>query len=1024
MSWQPHNIKLTDDQKKVVDHCEGPILVVAGAGTGKTTVLASRVVRLIEDRLADPKEILAVTYTRNSARDLLKRIARLWKGDDTTATVAQVADSGLKVGTFHAYCYELLRNAGHRFELIEDEDLYVLLRRRIEDLKLQYYVKAASPGVFIEGLTNFFKRCHDELRTPDDYDAYVARLVSKQIPLPRVTHTKHSDGMPEEEVLGRCREIARVFRYVEEMLAAENLGTYTHVITRAIDLLRDPKNSAQLERARKGARFVLIDEFQDSNVAQIELTRLLGGNGANVFAVGDPDQAIYRFRGATAGTFDQFLKTFGVERVKRVTMSDNRRSTDFILRSAYSVISGNPQITSVELLGGERWERKPLEHKRTRKEPEPVPPVLVRAWESLASEAAYVAQEIARMHRGDGRAWKDFAVLYRNHSHRNALVEQFMERNIPFTVTGLDLLETAEVRDLLAGLHAIVGRDPVSLLRVAALPRFNVEGEELRAVLAASEEDIKLESVLEKVQGGSAVITALDEVRRDVERMQNKALAACGIGQLHLGIPSSRDTMAFTSFVQDWGRKPRQVAGEGTLSEFLEYLEYFTEAGGRISAPEESDDDTPTTLRMEVGQTPDPRQPDDGVRLLTVHAAKGLEFPVVFVLQVSHPSFPARFREDLVEFPTELRDPDSRLQDRPNEVHKQEELRLFYVALTRAEDHLVLCAKKGTGKKDQTPPGYLRELVTVGAKTLRGCVEFGLVPSGEVVHTIHAAAEPVSRIAEWVRLPALPQTTNRKLSAHAIESYERCPLSYKLKLEWKLPEEAAANLQFGSVMHTALLAHFHAVRNGRPMTADEVVRYFLDEFKKMKIDDPTQRRLYEQQGTRQLKAFLESPAAQPHGRVALLEHTFNCEVAGTRVTGRIDRVDEDNDGYVIVDYKTGNPKSQDWADDSLQLSVYALAMRAIKPVKMLVFQNLEDNSTVVTLRTAEKLRETESKISAVAAGIAAGEFEAKQGSHCNWCAYRTICPEKELKPRLATENTADAAGQLSLWAGATLARKS
>ena len=116
---------------------------------------------------------------------------------------------------------------------------------------------------------------------------------------------------------------------------------------------------------------MLIDEFQDSNVAQIELARLLVGGQANVFAVGDPDQAIYRFRGATAGAFDHFLKTFGADRVKRVTMSENRRSTEVILKSAYSVISRNPEITSVELPGGERWNATPLTHARTRKEPVP-----------------------------------------------------------------------------------------------------------------------------------------------------------------------------------------------------------------------------------------------------------------------------------------------------------------------------------------------------------------------------------------------------------------------------------------------------------------------------------------------------------------------------------------------------------------------------------------------------------------------------------------------------------------------------
>jgi CRISPR/Cas system-associated exonuclease Cas4 (RecB family) len=268
-----------------------------------------------------------------------------------------------------------------------------------------------------------------------------------------------------------------------------------------------------------------------------------------------------------------------------------------------------------------------------------------------------------------------------------------------------------------------------------------------------------------------------------------------------------------------------------------------------------------------------------------------------------------------------------------------------------------------------------------------------------MVAKIHAGTEPVSRIAEWVKLPALAQTTNRQLSASAIESYGRCPLSYKLGVEWKLPEEAGANLQFGSVMHLTLLAYFDSVRKGRPMPIDDVVGYFLDEFKKMKIDDPTQRRLYERDGPRQLRTFLESPAARPHGKVAMLEHSFTRELGGTKVMGRIDRVDEDDDGYVITDYKTGNPKSQESADNSLQLSIYAMAMGTQKPVKLLVLQNLEDNSTITTLREPEKLRETETKIAEAAAGIAAGEFEATPGRHCNWCGYRAICPEMEVRLR-------------------------
>jgi|HubBroStandDraft_4_1064222.scaffolds.fasta_scaffold01366_4 DNA helicase-2/ATP-dependent DNA helicase PcrA len=995
MAWQPREFRLTSEQSRAVEHVDGPILAVAGAGTGKTTVLACRAVRLIEDKLANPREILAVTYTRNSARDLLKRIARLWKGSDDLATVAQVADSGLKIGTFHSYCYALLNQAGQRFELIDDTDLYVLLRRRIQDLKLHYFIKASTPGEFLQGLTGFFKQCHDELRTPDDYDAYVAKLESRRIPLPRVSRSKDASLMSDEEVLGRCHEIARVFRYVEDLLASENLGTYGHVITRAVTLLGDPNNAAELQRARSGAKFVLIDEFQDSNIAQIELARLLAGDQANVFAVGDPDQAIYRFRGATAGAFDHFLKTFGTGRVERVTMSENRRSTEVILKSAYSVISRNPEITSIELPGGERWQRAPLSRARARKDPVPAIPLRVSAYQDSFAEAAFVAQEICRLH-DSGRRWRDIAVLYRSHLNREALVEQLLQMDVPFTVEGIDLLEAADVRDLLSALRAIEGGDPVGLLRVASLPKFGVDGKVIRDALAVEDKGADLEAVLDKVAGGSEVITLLAEARHDVQRLQSKVLAACGLAQKHFGIAASAETEAFTEFVQNWSRKPRQVSGDGTLREFLEYLDHFIDIGGRIVDPEADEEGTPATLQMEIGNAPQAERTEDAVRLLTVHAAKGLEFPVVFVLRVGPGSFPNKYHEELVEFPAELRDPDTMPEGDLKDLNAQEERRLFYVALTRAEDQLILSGKKGTGKKDVTPSGYLRELVTAGATSLKGCVEFELVPGGLRVPTIQAGAQPMSRIAEWVQLPPLPQTAKRTLSASAIDRYERCPLSYKLSLEWNLPEEAGANMQFGSAMHLALKVYFDAERMGRPTPVDDVVSYFLDEFGKAKIEDPVQRELYERDGARQLRAFLESSAAMPHGTVALVEHRFTCEIGGVRVKGIVDRVDEDIFGYVITDYKTGKPKAQKLADESLQLSVYAIALGADRPVKSLILQNLENNSAVETARSPEELRKTELKIVQVAAGIAEGKFAPKVGRHCSWCAYRMICPEKEV----------------------------
>jgi len=968
------------------------MLVVAGAGTGKTTVLTQRIARLLRDGHAQPHEILAITYTRNSAHDLVVRLAEAWLGNDAEDSVQRVLRSGVKVGTFHAFCYSLLCEADRRFELIDEKDLYVLLRRNIEGLQLEHFITAGNLGKFLGDLLNFFRRCSDELRGPEDYDRYVADLVSGKEKPPRVCSSKQE--LKDAEVIARCREIARVFRLVERKLAEAAMGTYGDVISRALSLLEDGHAPQWLERARAGARFILIDEFQDSNVAQIKLAKRLAGSEANVFAVGDPDQAIYRFRGATSGAFDQFLVAFGTERVKRVTMSANRRSTQAVLSTAYQVIARNPEIATLAVPGADKWKRQPLVHARTTPEPNPVALVRVCGCTSRKSEAAFVADQIARMHK-TGREWRDFAVIYRQHNNRDDVVQQLRERSIPFEVEGVDLLETTSARDLLAALMAIQLRDAVSLVRLASLPQFTVDGAELRTMLANAGDDVQVESILAQLPGGAAVIHALTEARQQLESAASKATAAVTIGARCFDLPFDNDREAFAEFVDRWAKKPKDLSGEGTLREFLDYLDLFLESGGRVCRPDADAEGTPANLQMESGKEQPKAHASNAVHLMTAHAAKGLEFPVVFVIRVGPNSFPTAYKEDLVEFPDALRNRENVPEGEPAKLHEEEERRLFYVAMTRAEDELVLSGR-AKSKKNPAPSGYLRQLVELKSGPLAGHLEFSEVAEGTLLEHVHANRAPRPRVHGWVELPPLDSARVLRLSPSAIESYSHCPLRYKLSLDWNLPEEPAAAMQFGQAVHTALMGYFDALRKGKIVDPETVVASFLDEFSKAKIDEAYQRELYECNGRRQLLAFLKSPAAKPHGKVSGIEHHIDMTVAGAQVVGRIDRVDEDEDGLTIVDYKTGRPKTQDHADESLQLSIYALAMQQLGPVKAVIFENLEDRSTVATTRTPAQLRKAEEKIAEVAAQIASGEFDAKPGFHCGWCSYSMICPEQEL----------------------------
>ncbi len=608
------------------------------------------------------------------------------------------------------------------------------------------------------------------------------------------------------------------------------------MITRAHHLLRD--DPALLLREREHARFILVDEFQDANFAQVKLLHNLAGEGQNVFAVGDPDQAIYRFRGASSAAFSLFQHNFPGSKV--VVLDKNRRSTTPILKTAHALISKNPDFSAGK--PGGRFQRTALisareeEAARTGKTLPSLPvEAVILGPKDRDLECADVATLLRARRRESRCSWKDLAVLYRQHLHRDELVAELTEQNIPFSIENMDVMDTPEARDLFACLGAVVSAaDDVSLFRVAALPQFAIDPETLRLGIHSLPRDQNIGgvfSVLGRIPGGPAVLNALQEVRDEIAGTEAKSCAALEIIIRRFGfIRTSSALAAILEFVQKWEEKP--IAGSGRISELLEYLDYFREAGGAIpmSSPEV-----------------------DAVRLMTAHTAKGLEFDHVAILRANSPSFPASYKESLVEFPRELRDSASVVGSEDDKIlHEQEERRLFYVAMTRARDSLTIYAKKGSGKNDPTPAGYLRDLLKDASldRYLRQRAPRGFQPD----IFAHASPPPVG-VAAWVGLPPASDLSAR-LSASAVQTYETCPLQFKLDREWKIPGEVPAAMQYGGTMHRVLRAYYDSVQQGRPMTDESLLDLFRNDLAEARIQDPYQHDLYLQQGIEQLKEFL------------------------------------------------------------------------------------------------------------------------------------------------------------------------
>jgi RecB family exonuclease len=375
---------------------------------------------------------------------------------------------------------------------------------------------------------------------------------------------------------------------------------------------------------------------------------------------------------------------------------------------------------------------------------------------------------------------------------------------------------------------------------------------------------------------------------------------------------------------------------------------------------------------------------------MTAHAAKGLEFDHVWVLRVTSNSFPMGYREPLFEFPAALRS--SIAVGDSKEVNEQEERRLFYVALTRARDALAIHGRPGRGKA-RTPTGFLRPLLLLEAGSLRGALE---ARDASEAPLQQPGAATGSAVTEWLALPPAFDAAEMSLSANAVESYSTCPLKFKLERDWRIPGAVAAAMHYGNAIHTVLRSYY-VPRPDNPLhTMDDVLQAFHAEFAKAVIDDPVQRRLYQERGEEQLRTLI---GAEPRERVDVIdaEVSFEFPLGGRKIKGRIDRLDRIEDTKVrVIDYKTGAPKTQEYADRSLQLSIYSMgASRLGFDPRELVFLNLQGNESVVTRRTPLTLERAQEKILEAAAGMAAGEFDPKPGMHCRWCDYRNLCPATE-----------------------------
>ncbi|HEX4543379.1 MAG TPA: ATP-dependent DNA helicase [Candidatus Acidoferrum sp.] len=989
-------LNLNDAQKRAITHGEGPLLVIAGAGTGKTRVITERIRHLLlSNENISGENILGLTFTKKAAGEMKARVVK----------AAGERGKAVTLATFHSFCESLLNEVDPQRVMLDTVDHWILLRRNLGRLKLDKYRRLADPGQFLNDFVEFFSRCQDELVSAEDYQRYADNLAFE---LNAERDSLDADTLAErEETVAREQEIARAYRASEELLREKKRVSFGSLITGAVALLE--RDAALRKSLQQRYRYILVDEFQDTNIAQLRLLEQLAGESRNILAVGDNDQAIYRFRGASFASFQLFLERFanwkagGDSSKLRVSLTENYRSTPNILRVATQAIAQNTVSAD--------FPKKFLNPNRPEGEK-----IRIVELASEEEEARWVAGELQRIHAA-GRRWKDFAVLYRQHAHRDQLVEELFARKIPFVITNLSILDHPVVKDVLAYLRLIARPfDDIDCARVLSAPAWHLQATDLvrLAERTAKKRGTVLYDTLQAVQSQLPfdaspaalveLLAFLAEQRKTLKRRAAREILSDLIEWLEVhqraGGQDRKYVTRLVEFLKEWEPKSDTRA----LPEFVEYLGYFEQAGGSICL----DDDAPA----------------DAVRLMTVHGAKGLEFPHVFVLRVNNKKFPAAERPRVFEFPARLMKEGGPAE----QFHIQEERRLFYVALTRAEERLTLTTV--TEKKGKIPV-FLEDIVMDPAVKRRDVRQ--LSPKLPEAHSTpkrvgedagdlplfpisSRPAKIFSRIADWALEfhPRSPEPLT--LSPSAVNGYRTCPQRYLFSRSWSLKEGPKAVLTFGNVMHTTIKRFMDQLRKGVKLPFDELAWIFETEWTSPGFEDDYQEKGYKEDGLEQLRAFHAAViAALP--QVLELEKPFelpldnNVIIVGrmdqVNSLGRVDRfavaknVDRSavakNNDVEIVDYKTGKPRKDVDAKKDLQLSLYALAAKEIfewNPVR-LVFHYLQNNEIQVTTRDSRQLDEAQAIVQEAAADIRAGEFPAKPGFICRSCAYKAICPAHE-----------------------------
>ncbi len=1019
--------QLNPEQKQAVTHKDGPLLIVAGAGTGKTTVITQKIAWLILEKLAKPDEILAVTFTEKAAQEMEERVDQL----------LPYGYVDLWISTFHSFAQRVLEADGldiglpNDFKLLDQTQAWLLVRQNLDKFNLDYYKPLGNPTKFIHALLKHFSRCKDELVAPEDYLKYAEDLKLDndafdlgvvQSNNKKKVETQHGASLQDDEIkaqeIKRLNEVAEAYHVYQKLLLDNNALDFGDLINYCLKLFQErPKI---LNKYRQKFKYLLIDEFQDTNYAQYQLIKLLAAPENNLTVVADDDQSIYKFRGASVSNILEFKKDYPDS--TDVFLTTNYRSQQNILDLSYNFIQlNNPDRLEQQYKDkGQKLSKKLKSHKKGQAVIEHL------ASETLDDEVSLVAEKIFQLKEADKDfSWNDIGILVRANDSAKPFTEGLNRAGIATQfLASSGLYNKPIILDIIAYLKLLDDyHESPALYRVLNLPVINIPLKDLIKLNYFAKrkswslyETLKQAPTISSIKQGT--LQAINKVLGFIESHTQLAKAK-SVGQVilafledtgylkHLTKEESLVSQQNASYLNQFYKKVKDfeaASADTSVKTFLELIDYELESGEEGS------------LSQELDQGP------EAVKALTVHSAKGLEFKHVFIVNLVDRRFPTTERKDPIELPDALV---KEILPSGN-AYLQEERRLFYVAMTRAMQGLYFTsAQNYGGVQKKKPSKFLTELDIVSEpQTVKG---------SDIGYPGQVAVEAKDQINYQDLLP-------KKFSFSQIKAFETCPYQYRFAHILKIPIHGKWSLSYGKTIHDTLHKYFLAYLRGQEKAQgdlfgskksqanptkpklDDLLKLYEESWIDDWYQDKNQKDKYFQQGKNQLKEFYQG-LGDKWPPVAHLERAFNLklksdqgEITFKGVIDRQDKIENQEQGptqgrtptqrrrtgnqeYEIIDYKTGKDKSDKIsAEDKKQLLIYQIAAQEVfgEEVATLTYHYIDGNSKVSFLGTDKELEKQKDKMVKTVQEIKKAKFPPKSGFACKTCDFQGICEYRKL----------------------------